>query len=680
MPKFNDLSFIENNIYNAKFNKALRNLQKLEKNEIKDSQHNLSILILKGRLLNYEENYKEAIKVGDLALKLSIELGDSDNQVNSLIIKSCCVFLGDLKASVDLITEAEKILLSLYEKPHVDSPRLFSDLLIMKFIILRYTGDLKESFKTANSWITLYEGNSKRIDQSRVYTQLSESYLYDGNADKALSYANKSLEIQTTLKNKIGIASSLYFIGQSYFVKGEIEQCLKYCKEAVAIHEISFLVKLEALHMIGAVFKEKGDLNRALRHYNRAANLAQKERYTEKLASILLAIGTIYRMRGESDIATNFLSRSLKICREINSLYGIAASIFYLMLIYLEKDLFKEAEALLPELGEITNQTQSIQWKNLYKLGKALVLKKPKRLKFRSEAESIFREIINDRINLTPQLRLLTIINLCDLLLEELVITNNDEIFDEITPLINLLLQIAQSNNSFLWLAETKLLQAKLSLIKMDIRKARKLMIQAQTIAEMHGFNLLAIKISNDHDSLLDQSSLWYEIFESEAPYSERIKLASIDRLISQMQDKESIKTSKIIDEEPILLLIMSKDGISHFTLSFKEHWDYESLFSSFLSAFNSFSSEIFSKNIDRIKVGENKILINPIKSFLACYVIRGQSYPAQKKLYAFSREIEQNPEILKALTRSAETGRELELNDPQMLGKLVKKVFPYHN
>jgi hypothetical protein len=124
----------------------------------------------------------------------------------------------------------------------------------------------------------------------------------------------------------------------------------------------------------------------------------------------------------------------------------------------------------------------------------------------------------------------------------------------------------------------------------------------------------------------------------------------------------------------------MSKNGISHFTLTFRKNWDYESLFSSFLSAFNSFSSEIFSKSIDRIKIGENKILINPIKSFLACYVIRGQSYYAQKKLYMFSREIEQNPEILKALNRSVETCRELELNNPPILGELVKKIFPYHN
>jgi hypothetical protein len=143
------------------------------------------------------------------------------------------------------------------------------------------------------------------------------------------------------------------------------------------------------------------------------------------------------------------------------------------------------------------------------------------------------------------------------------------------------------------------------------------------------------------------------------------------------MEGNESIEKLNVLEEIPILLLIMSKDGVPHFTHSFKKDWDFDYHFSSFLSAFNSFSSEIFSKTIDRIKIGENKILINPMKSFLICYVIRGQSYPAQRKLLKFSKEIEQNSEILIALKRSVETCRSLQLDDPPILGTVVRKIFP---
>ena len=664
-------------MYDALFSEVFEILKEYGERRKKESDLNLRVLLLIGRVLCYEEKYKEALKVADQALILSEKIQNVVGSIDSLIIKSHCVFLGNLGESNEIISNAEKLINSISNNPTSDIPRLYSDFLIMKFIVLRYTGDLKKSFEIANYWRTLFESSSEKIDQARVYMQLSESYLYDGKVDDALHYAEASLMIHKEFNNKIGIASSLYFVGQSYFVKGEIEKSIEYFKNAMAIHEKSILITLETTHMLGAAFREKGEIGRALRYCNRAAQLAKKENYVEKLADLLVSIGTLHRMKGESKIALDYFTQSLEVCRKIKSLYGIAICLFYMILISLEKNLLEEAESYLPELAKITDQTKSAQWRSLYMLAKALILKKPKRLKSRSSAEMILKEIVEDHVNLTPQLRLFTIINLCDLLLEELVITNNDEILVELTPLINLLLDISQKTDSYLWLAEAKLLQAKLALIKMNILDARMYMLQAQMIAEMHGLNLLAIKISNDHDSLLDQSSLWNELFENKAPYSERIKLASIDTLLSQMEGRKLIEESQIIDEEPILLLIMSEDGVPQFTHSFRKDWDFEFLFSSFLSAFNSFSSEIFSKTIDRIKIGENKILINPMKSFLVCYVIRGQSYPAQRKLLRFSKEIEQNSDILIALKRSVETCRSLQLDDPPILGTVVSKIFP---
>jgi hypothetical protein len=94
------------------------------------------------------------------------------------------------------------------------------------------------------------------------------------------------------------------------------------------------------------------------------------------------------------------------------------------------------------------------------------------------------------------------------------------------------------------------------------------------------------------------------------------------------------------------------------------------------VSAFNTFSSEIFSKSIDRIKIDENVILIKPLEPYLICYVIKGQSYPAQKKLTRFSDSIRNNSEIWEALNRAAKTSEMLELNNPPSLGITVNEIF----
>lgn len=78
-----------------------------------------------------------------------------------------------------------------------------------------------------------------------------------------------------------------------------------------------------------------------------------------------------------------------------------------------------------------------------------------------------------------------------------------------INPLITQLLKIAENQHSFSWLGETKLLQAKLALIQLDLEGGKSLYRQAQQIAEDHGLNLLAQKISNEHDILLEKTEEW---------------------------------------------------------------------------------------------------------------------------------------------------------------------------
>ncbi|MHA2282279.1 MAG: hypothetical protein ACXAC5_15660 [Promethearchaeota archaeon] len=152
--------------------------------------------------------------------------------------------------------------------------------------------------------------------------------------------------------------------------------------------------------------------------------------------------------------------------------------------------------------------------------------------------------------------------------------------------------------------------------------------------------------------------------------------MASIDEVLERLQGKREIEPPELVDEEPIVLLIMDKSGISYFNYPFREDWDVEWLFSSFMSAFNTFSSELFSESIDRIKIGENIILINPIESFLVCYVIKGQSYLGLQKLNRFSNAIKENSEIWETLNRAVQTGEVLELDKPQSLGIVINEIF----
>ena len=142
------------------------------------------------------------------------------------------------------------------------------------------------------------------------------------------------------------------------------------------------------------------------------------------------------------------------------------------------------------------------------------------------------------------------------------------------------------------------------------------------------------------------------------------------------MMRKKEIGPVEILPEEPLLLSIISKGGISLYTHIFSKEWENKLMFSSFMDAFNSFSHEFFSKTLDRVKIGENTIIMTPFENKILCYVIKGQTYPAQQKLNKFSEEIQNSKEILDALNSSFSTGAVLNEENSPVLGELVNTIF----
>ncbi|MHA1987468.1 MAG: hypothetical protein ACW98D_12595, partial [Promethearchaeota archaeon] len=319
-----------------------------------------------------------------------------------------------------------------------------------------------------------------------------------------------------------------------------------------------------------------------------------------------------------------------------------------------------------------------------YKLCKSLILKNSAHLRDRAEAERILLKLIveNDELvkkgirGIGPQTLAETLLQLCDLYLKELEMTKGVEIIDDIQPLLKRLLDESERSSAFPVLAQTYLLQGKLSLFQMNMSDARLYLTQAQQVAEKHGLELLARQISSEHDKFLEMIEGFKQYERGRPSVSERLDMASLGVILEQMQGRRALDPPELISEDPILLLIMGRDGVSYFNHPFVEDWSFDDLFSSFMSAFNSFSDEIFSESIDRIKIGDNVILVKPVESFLICYVIKGQSYSALQKLSRFSDAIKWKTEIWTTLNKSIKTSEMLELNNPPSLGDVVNEIF----
>ncbi len=189
--------------------------------------------------------------------------------------------------------------------------------------------------------------------------------------------------------------------------------------------------------------------------------------------------------------------------------------------------------------------------------------------------------------------------------------------------------------------------------------------------------NLLAIKISNEHDKLLQNLDVWDRMKKENVPISERLEKIDINDQILTMLKKKAAEIPETSPESPILLLIMANSGIPLYTKIFNKEWKInEELFSGFLSAFNSFSDEIFSEGLDRASFGKYTSLMTGMPPFMSCYVFEGQSFLAHQKFSKFNENVHESEQIWEKLTSSNRTGEVIRDDISAGLGKLVETIF----
>ncbi|MHA1986546.1 MAG: tetratricopeptide repeat protein [Promethearchaeota archaeon] len=494
------------------------------------------------------------------------------------------------------------------------------------------------------------------------------------------------LTCENTLKNLSGEPQSDidYRLALIYLAKsqqnynlGELDKALKHFNEALEIFKQSETVILHLyLCTLGFIYTAKGELDQALKTHNESLEHSRGNYMLVKIinATSYNNLGLIYFQKGDLDKAIDYYEKSLRIWEQ----YSYPLAVFweggnYISLInaFLFKNPKKAQEYLDLYLSKLKKRNIPENF-YLYRLAKAKILRSSKRIRNRAEAEEILRDLSN---TISP-VNIDATIELCDFYVEELKATHDLEVLDDIKPYIEKLLIESKRTNSYFHLAHTYLLQGQLALFQINMGDARKYLTTAQRIAEDHDLQLLARTISGEHDKLLSQLEEWEILNKKKLSIPERIDLTSLDITIDRMQGTRTLEPPELINEEPVLLLIMGEDGVPYFNHSFIEGWDDKDLFSGFMSAFNSFSSELFAKSIDRIKIDENIILLKPVETFIVCYVIKGQSYPALMKLTRFSDAIKWKPEIWDALTKAVKTSEVLELHNPSSLGDVVNEIF----
>jgi len=203
------------------------------------------------------------------------------------------------------------------------------------------------------------------------------------------------------------------------------------------------------------------------------------------------------------------------------------------------------------------------------------------------------------------------------------------------------------------------------------------LITEAQRIAEFHSIETFARFFSAFNDRLLEQQEMWEDLEKRNALISERIEQINLDPTFNLLLQNRLPEPPKLVNEQPVLLIIIAEGGVLLFSFSFSDEWKRDDeLFSSFLSAFTSFSDEFFSEGLDRVRFGQHTVLLETINSFSVCYLYKGQTYPAKQKLAKFTEKIHNTPSIWQGLEKFYKTSQVLEIEDIPSLELLITEIF----
>ncbi|MFX1280265.1 MAG: tetratricopeptide repeat protein [Promethearchaeota archaeon] len=627
----------------GKLDEAFTLLNNYQQKEGLDHQDKTSCHLLQCQILFWQGKLKELIKRTEDMYKESkdneINLSNVDNL---LIMTHALVRIDRFDKASDLIKQGEELLNQIPQK-------------------------LTKAYKQREAYLAFIKGyyyNWKRNPD---------------DADLALKYLGNSLVIREELGIQQEISESLKQIAWNLLIfKGEMDRALKYAKQSLSLAKESrkkYYIA-SSFHVLGLIYASLGDYDSCIEVNEKGLELFKELNNNYGMTLILNNLSSDYKMKGDMDHALDCIEQAMRLNRDLGALRTLVVNHDFLIQILIEKGDLERAQQSLNDFKRLNTQLKSKSLGLWYLIDKALLLKASFNTHDRRKAEEIFVQLLETG-DLTHDASYTVLINLCELLLNELRTTNELSVLDKLNQFLGQLLMLAEESHSYWIMGETYLLLAKLALLSLDLKEARRLLTQGQQIAEKYGIKLLAMKISNEHDDLLKQLKMWENLKESSSSLKERMDFAQLNEQMENIVRRRALKAQTPSEEEPIFLLIVSEGGKPIFSQSFGDDQSFQDyIYGGFFTAINSFIIEKFSEGLDRATFGDHTLLMNSVSPFLMCYVYKGQSYAAEQRIRYFIEELQDDKDIWQTFKDFYRLNKEIQIEDIPSLELLISNIF----
>ena len=502
-----------------------------------------------------------------------------------------------------------------------------------------YLGNLNDASKNLLNAKELSSKNNYKIFESIVNNNLGIDYLFSGDIQSASSFLEQSLEFFQQIDFNYELANIYINLSSLSEVKGEIVQSQSDLTSAI---DLSNTINNEFLQFVCN---------------NNFGNLAL--------------------VTGEFDSAKKTYLQCYEYFNKNGLIFDSIFPLFNLLSLAILENDQSSKEQFLEKIKEVNSKLENSLINLIFQISRGLDLKQHDRMVKKAEAQQIFTNIANSNTLIHHEFKVIALKNLCELLLEELSSSGDQEVIDELKEFVKQILKIADIQNSLLLKVESNLIQSKVDLLEFKLNESRTLLSQAQTIAEEKGLTGLSIFISREYDNLLNQIAKFQDQGDLNLSINERLEIAELENMVNKIIRRRA-EIPDIKEESPFMFLIIAMSGMSIFSKIFvEENLMDEQLIGGFITAINIVTQQAFSDQdaIEGIRHQDFTLLLKYIGNtrILCVYVFKGQTYFAMQKLKTFIETV-QYSEAMALIDDANDIGKIIS-EEPALLD-IVTKIF----
>ncbi len=632
-------------------------------------------LELKGWFFYLESRYKEAFECYEEAHEIWKRDENITGDACILFRKGFLhAFTGNHDLAIDLLEE------SLLISEEIGSKRLKASIHFALDAAYYNRGEEDLSVKHIKNAIVLFRGLGDRIFTALALHNYATKLIYSDMAyeegvtlmHEALSNAKESESKRTLHAIQTGLISA-------YIYNGELNRALEFIYGLIEYFAESGDTEGLAIAQShkGQINLKKGELDIALENFTDAL---ENFRILERLDGIrvsLTNIGRIFQMKGEYDKALDYFYELNEISNNQKNKLFIAFDYSNLISCYLDSENLEKATTYLQSLKEIDKELENKLLKVTTKLSTALVLKRNKNVQDRLKAKELLKYIINEK-EVEYRIVEIAILNLCDLLLIELKKSEDYKLLEELKLHINQLQKIGLRELTYPLLVQTYWLQSQISLLELNAEEAQHLYTNAQRLAEEKGLDLMARKISDEHDFLIGQLDLWKKFTTKLPSILEILELSRIEDVLSQMLKKGVVLPSEVEkdDEQPVLISIFTESGDLLFSEKLFDALEDDIIERILPEMKTQIEEEIDYKSARRGRLYDYSYILRKIDTLFFCYYFVGKSYPAINKLEKFSSILHESSTIWERLITFSQSGSTLNFEERNFIARSIDNIF----